>query len=130
MEQIFPRKQTFKRNSSSVPRLSLAKCELIPCMRSPGVAEEQARNRACCVVRHASGSFWLKKVTMCLVLCKMVRDKPFFEGAVTEERDYFRQQRRTCRADRVQTSYHNLQMLKRPQKCCTSKKRSRSFLKL
>lgn len=129
MEQIFPRKQTFRRYCSSIPRVSLAKCELIPCMWSPGVAEEQAGNRSCCVVRHASGSFCLKKVTVCLVLCKMVRDKPCFEGAVTEEKDYFRQQRRACRADRVQTSYHNLQMLKRPQKCCTSKK-SRSFFKL
>lgn len=86
------RKQTFKRNSSGQFLDCSAKCELIPHAES-WVAEEQARNRACCVVRHASGSFWLKKVTMCLVLCKMVRDKPFFEGAVTEERDYFRQQR-------------------------------------
>ena len=129
MEQIFPRKRTFKRNCLLVPRVSLAKCELIPCMRSPGVAEEQARNRTCCVVRHTSGSFWLKKVTVCLVLCKMARDKPCFEGAVTEERDYFMQQRRACRADRVQTSYHNLQMLKRPQKYCTSKKKKQKLFK-
>lgn len=36
-----------------------------------------------------SGSFKLKKVALCLVLCEGVRDKSSFEESVTDEEELF-----------------------------------------